>query len=70
MAINRFARQKKAGNALLKELFFSNGKFNRSAIMKEAWARARRIASNIPNSKASEFISESLKYCWSIARGI
>jgi len=59
----------KNGNELLKSLFFYDGKFNRSAIMKEAWARARRMASNISGSKASEFISLTLKQCWAIAKG-
>ncbi|UAN18598.1 MULTISPECIES: hypothetical protein [Enterobacter] len=55
-------------NAALKAILVVNGKFNKGAIMREAWARARRIASNIPGAQACEFFAQALKTTWSIAK--
>lgn len=55
--------------AALKAIMFVNGKFNKGAIMREAWARARRMAANIFGATAAEFFSLSLKHAWAIAKG-
>ena len=55
-------------NAAIKATLVINGKFNESAIMREAWARARRMATNVAGAQACEFFAQALKATWEIAK--
>jgi len=65
--MSRFAKVIKNENAALKAVLFVGGKFNKSAIMKESWARAARLASFL-GGKASEFLAQAMKETWAIAK--
>lgn len=47
----------------LKSRVFKDGKLNRSAIMRQAWAQARILA-GIYGKKACEFFAAQLKEVW------
>ena len=51
----------------LKAILVINGKFDKGAIMREAWARARRLAA-LCGAQACEFFSIALKDTWAIAK--
>ena len=55
-------------NAAIKATLVINGKFNKSAIMREAWARARRMAANFAGCQACEYFARALKETWAIAK--
>lgn len=55
-------------NAAIKAILVVNGKFDKGAIMHEAWARARRMASCIAGAQACEFFALALKHTWEIAK--
>lgn len=52
----------------LKAVLVVSGKFNKGAIMREAWSMARRMAANLAGSQACEFFAQALKATWAIAK--
>ena len=65
--MSRFAKVMKNENAALKLTLVVGGKFNKSEIMKESWARAARIAAMI-GGNAKEHLAQAMKEVWAIAK--
>jgi len=65
--MSRFTKVIAKEHASIKATLVTDGKFNKSAIMKESWARAARLAKAC-GGKASEWISVAMKETWAIAK--